>query len=232
MIEIIPAIMPESFNDLRSKMNEVKDFVSFVQIDVMDGFFVPSKSWPYETDGFDSDFEEIVSGKKEMPFLGEIEFEVDLMVSDQEEEVVRWIQAGAGRVIGHVEAVDDIERFIKTALDANVPKDSFLSVDVGLAIGLETPVDVLKPYISDIDFVQFMGIEKIGYQGEEFSEKVLSKISTLRKNFPDLIISVDGGVNEDSASLLIDAGVDRLVSGSEIFGASDKGEIIKKLSSS
>ncbi len=231
MIEIIPAIMPESFNDLRSKMNEVKDFVSFVQIDVMDGFFVPSKSWPYETDGVDSDFEEIVSGKKEMPFLGEIEFEVDLMVSDQEEEVVRWIQAGAGRVIGHVEAVDDVERFIKIALDANVPKDSFLSVDVGLAIGLETSIDVLKPHISDIDFVQFMGIEKIGYQGEEFSERVLSKISSLRKSFPDLVISVDGGVNEDSASLLIDVGVDRLVSGSAIFGASDKGEIIKKLSS-
>ena len=232
MIEIIPAIMPESFNDLRSKMNEVKDFVSFVQIDVMDGFFVPSKSWPYDSDESNSNFEEIVSGKKEMPFLGEIEFEVDLMVTDQEDEVVRWIQAGAGRVIGHVEAIDDIERFIRTSIDANVPKDSFLSVEIGLAIGLETDVDVLKPHIADIDFVQFMGIKSIGYQGEEFSEEVLSKINSLRNKFPDLVLSVDGGVNEDSASLLIDAGVDRLVSGSAIFDADNKREVIKKLSSS
>ena len=230
MIEVIPAIIPKSFEDLRSKMKEVKDIVPLVQIDVMDGFFVPSKSWPYDSAGVDIDFENITSGKDDMPFLNELEFEVDLMITDQEEESVRWIQAGAGRVIGHVEAMDDVERFIKTARDATVPRDSFLSAEVGLALGLETSLDVLDPYIHDIDVVQLMGISKIGYQGEEFNEDVIDRVKSLRLKYPDIKISVDGGVNEDNASFLASAGADRLVSGSAIFESKEKEEVIKKIS--
>ena len=227
MIEIVPAIMPDSLKDLKSKMGEVRGLVSTVQIDVMDGVFVPPKTWPYiNSEGF----EDIVSGREDMPFLNELEFEVDLMVSDQEKEVLDWIKAGARRVVGHVEAMEDIDRFIKTARDATVPSDSFLSAEVGLSLDINTSVDLLIPHIRDVDFVQFMGIARIGYQGEEFDERVLERVSSFRKNFPDLVISVDGGVSEDSASLLIEAGVNRLVSGSAFFESNDKEEIVKRLS--
>ncbi len=230
MTEIIPAIMPESFEDLRSKMGKVRDLVSLVQIDVMDGVFVPPITWPYRSKDID-EFEDVINERKDMPHLKELEFEVDMMVGGQEEEAERWIRAGAKRIIGHIEAMDDAERFIKVTRDASVPKDSFLSTEIGLALGLETSLDVLTPHIPDIDFVQLMGIARIGYQGEEFDERVLERVSSLRKSFPELVISVDGGVDEDSAPLLSRAGANRLVSGSAIFEANDKAEVIKRLSS-
>ena len=72
-----------------------------------------------------------------------------------------------------------------------------------------------------IDFVQFMGIENIGYQGEPFDERVFEKIRELRERFPDTIISVDGGVSLENADKLIEAGANRLVSGSAIFESGD-----------
>ena len=79
------------------------------------------------------------------------------------------------------------------------------------------------------DFVQFMGIKKIGYQGQEFDTEVLDKISDLRKNFPDTIISVDGGVNFENAQDIVEAGVNRLVSGSAIYESDNIREAITEL---
>ena len=148
------------------------------------------------------------------------------MVVHQTEEAVRWIQAGACRVIGHIEGLSDPAEFIRAARDASVPIDSPLSAEVGLAIGIETPLEELYPYVPDIDFIQCMGIARIGYQGEEFDERVIPKICTLREAFPDRIISVDGGVSEESAPRLVEAGVERLVSGSAILEADDKRDAV------
>lgn len=231
MTEIVPAIMPKSFNDLSTKMRQVKGFVSFIQIDVMDGIFVSPRTWPYGTDQ-DGEFESIVSGSEDMPFINELEFEVDLMVIGQEEEVERWIRAGAHRVIGHIEAMESPESFIKAVRDASVPADSPMSVEVGLAFGIETPLAALEPLVFDLDFVQVMGIANIGYQGEEFDERAIERVSSLRSRYPELVITVDGGVDEDSALLLRRAGANRLVSGSAIFGAEDKKDAVRRLSGS
>lgn len=208
-IEIIPAIMPNDFNDLNEKYSQVKDFVNIAQIDVMDGKFVSSKSWPYN----------IIQGLT----LDKIDFdfEVDLMVSNPENVVEEWIKAGAKRVIIHIESVKSIE-------------DVFLKIpsyiEIGIAINTTTPNETIYPLIEKIDFVQFMGIEKIGFQGQAFDERVINKISDLRKNFSRIIISVDGGVSLDTAQKLVKAGASRLVSGSAIFESDDIGKIIKQLS--
>ena len=230
MTEIIPAIMPESLDDLRTNMQKVKDLVSCVQIDVMDGMFVPPVTWPYHLEDSE-EFNNLAEGKIDMPFIKELEFEVDLMVRGQEEEGERWIRAGARRIVGHLEALDDPERFIKALRDAGVSDDSPLFVEIGLAIEPETSLDELYPFIDALDFVQCMGIAEIGYQGQDFDERVIKKVSSLRKSFPKLIISVDGGVDEDSAQILVEAGANRLVSGSAIFEMDDKAEAIKRLSS-
>ena len=231
MTEIVPAIMPKSFNDLSAKMRQVKSIVSCVQIDVMDGIYVSPRTWPYGKDQGE-EFESIVSGSEDMPFINELEFEVDLMVTGQEEEAERWVRAGAGRVIGHIEAADSVESFIKVVRDASVPADSPMSVELGLALEIETPLSVLEPLVFDIDFVQIMGIANVGYQGEEFDERAIERVSALRGMYPNLVITVDGGVDEDSALLLRRAGANRLVSGSAIFGADDKDDAVKRLSAS
>lgn len=210
-VEIIPAIMPKSFEDLNKKYSLVKDFVNTVQIDVMDGKFVPSKNWPYTDD---------IQGKA----LDKInfDFEVDLMVEKPEAVVEGWIQAGAKRVIIHIESTENIEEvFLK------IPSD----VEVGIALNTTTPNEEIYSLIEKIDFVQFMGIEKIGYQGQAFDERVLEKIASLREKYSRVIISVDGAVNLETAPKLIKAGTNRLAVGSAIFNSSNIKETIKQLSS-
>ena len=204
-IEIIPAIMPESFNDLNEKYSLVKEYVTMVQIDVMDGKFVSSKNWPYTAGEI-----------KKIDF----NFEVDLMVLNPENVIDDWIKAGAKRIIIHIESSEKIEEvFLK------IPS----GVEIGIAINTETENENIYPLIERINFVQFMGIEKIGFQGQSQDVRVLKKIADLRRKFSRVIISVDGGVNLESAPVLIQAGANRLVSGSAIFESNDIKRAIERL---
>jgi ribulose-phosphate 3-epimerase len=204
-VEIIPAIMPESFEDLNEKYSLVKDFVQMVQIDVMDGKFVPSKNWPY-----------IQGEENNLPKI-DFDFGMDLMVSDPEAVVEAWIKAGAKRVIIHIESTENIEEvFLK------IPSD----IEVGIALNTTTPNEKIYPLIEKIDFVQFMGIEKIGFQGQGFDERVLDKIADLREKYSRIIISVDGSVNLETAPKLIKAGANRLAVGSALFESDDIKETI------
>ena len=85
---------------------------------------------------------------------------------------------------------------------------------------------------SIIDFVQFMGIDNVGFQHQEFNDQVLEKISDLRGMYPNIHISVDGGVSFDNASELISAGATRLISGSTIFESDDIAKAIDDLAKS
>ena len=71
-----------------------------------------------------------------------------------------------------------------------------------------------------------MGIARIGFQGEPFDERVIEKIKEIKKHYPEMIVSVDGGVSLENAQALIEAGATRLVSGSAIFEDSDISSII------
>jgi len=93
--------------------------------------------------------------------------------------------------------------------------------EIGVAINTSTPIDKIFPLISLLDFVQVMGIERIGFQGEEFDERCLEHVKNLRAKYSDLVIAVDGGVDMGTAELLRNAGADRLVSGSAVFDSED-----------
>jgi ribulose-phosphate 3-epimerase len=73
-----------------------------------------------------------------------------------------------------------------------------------------------------------MSIGHIGFQGQAFDPKVIEKIKEVKEKYPSMIISIDGGVSLDIAKTLINAGANRLVIGSAIFGAEDVGEAISK----
>jgi ribulose-phosphate 3-epimerase len=224
--EIIPAIIPSSFEDMREKASLVKELVAWVQIDVIDGIFVPSVSWPYAPEGI-SAFRDMVSQKQQLPFLDKLNYGIDLMVENPEEEIPKWYSIGARRFIVHIESIknlDILEQIVMQYRKANVS-------EVGIALNIETPIALLEPIMSEIDSVQFMGIARIGYQGEKFDERVIDKIKHLRKRHKDVIISVDGGVSLETASLLIGTGATRLVCGSAIFGSDDKEKTIKILAS-
>ena len=96
-------------------------------------------------------------------------------------------------------------------------------------LNITTPHETLYPFIEQLDFVQFMGIAEIGFQGSTFSESVFAKIEDLRNRYPELIISVDGGVNLEVAKRLVETGVNRIVVGSAIFGKNDREKVERAL---
>lgn len=231
-MEIIPAILPKNFEELETDVGLVTGLVPTVQIDICDGKFVPNITWPYKK--HDENFEAILREERGLPHWENIEYEIDLMVKNPEEDVMRWITAGAARIIIHVESTQH--------LVTTVQKVGSL-VDIGLAINIDTPNEVLAPLLgpgigvdgaevageNHIKFIQCMGIAKIGFQGESFDRRVLEKIATLQKMYPNMPISVDGGVTLENARELRDAGATRLVAGSAIFNTTNQADIVSTI---
>lgn len=225
MIEIIPAIMPDSADDLRAKARKVKDYVGLVQIDIMDGVYVSSKSWPYLQGGTQKDeyFAALMRQDEGLPYWDTLDYELDLMIQAPERHLSEWLPLGASRLIFHIESILDKDLFFRGELfegEARTIAGETI-IEVGLAIDPGTNIQEIFPYVPKVDFVQCMGIAKIGYQGQPFDERALLHIERLRREFPDLTISVDGAVNRNTARVLKDAGVTRLVSGSAIFNSED-----------
>jgi ribulose-phosphate 3-epimerase len=233
MIEIIPAIMPTDFADLCEKASRVKGLVPLAQIDVMDGKFVKSKSWPYREAGNANEAHFLAMGTQDelLPYFDELDYEIDLMIDEPEQYIDEWLPLGASRLIFHIESIRDEVVFWghdvwkKGARDIGGQK----VIEIGLAISPTTPLEALLPHLPKIDLVQCMGIAKIGYQGQPFDEQVLTLINKVRTHAPNMPISVDGGVSLETTPLLRAAGATRLVSGSAVFGAMDTGEAIQAL---
>jgi ribulose-phosphate 3-epimerase len=233
MTEIIPAIIPKSFFDLKDKLGLVAGLVSTAQVDILDGKLTPTTSWPY-LKANDPDFLRIAKEEEGFPYWEELDFECDLMILNTEETVPLWISAGAKRIVVHYESFNsahEVLDFVRNFTEKFGRGDSFFITELGVAINILTPNDFLKPLIPYIDFVQFMGIAEIGIQGAPFDGRVLDKIRALRNTAHNLPISVDGGVNLDSAPKLIGAGASRLVSGSAIFNSDNIADTIDELES-
>ncbi len=228
MTEVIPALLVEDFNELQEKLAQVVKFARAVQIDVCDGKFVSSTSWPMNPSD-EASVEAILNEEEGLPYWDTLDFEFDLMVRNAHEQFEFFTRLGAKRIIFHIEAESNKEKF-KEFLEG---LDMYTrdNIQIGIAINTTTPTDELKNLISLIDFVQCMGIEHIGKQGEPFDERVLNQIKELRKLYPELIISVDGSVNEDTAPLLVEAGANRLVVGSALLHSYDMRETIRSLES-
>lgn len=219
-MEIIPAILPKDFNEVDEKSSFVVGLADTVQIDICDGKFVPSTTWPYKKR--DESFEQIVKEERGMPSWEELDYEFDLMIKDPTEDDVRqWLSAGAKRIVLHAESSLDL-----------TPVMNVLNglVDIGLAVNIQTPLDVIEKYKDKISYVQFMGITKIGFQAQPFDPRVLEKIKECKEKYPELAIQVDGGVSLATAEQLSKAGADRLVVGSVLFGSDNIVDTYRKLS--
>ena len=219
MIEVIPAILPKNYEELKNEIALVRGVAKFVQIDICDGVFVKNITWPFLGAGFDEHFKKILNGEEGMPFWEDIDFELDLMVANAVENFDLYTKLGAKRIIFHLEAVGNIEEF-KNFLEG---VDIYIkdSIQMGVAINPSTSLEQLFPLIAQVDFVQCMGNDKIGYHGVELDEKIYEKIKILREKYPDIPIAVDIGVNERTIPILIKAGATKLVAGSAIFNSSD-----------
>lgn len=224
MTEIIPAILASDFSELKEKLAKFVNIAKIVQIDICDGKFTPSISWPmYKND--QESVQAILNEEEGMPFWEDMNFEFDLMVLNAHKQFDFFIRLGAKRIIFHLEAETetDFKEFLESL-------DSYLkdNIDIGICINTTTNINKLDPFINLVDFVQLMGIEKIGFQGEPFDDRVLAQIKNIKMKYPEIKISIDGSVNENTAKSLLEAGADRLVMGSALLNSYDIRDTLKK----
>ena len=183
MAEIIPAILTRSYEDLKNKIASVKDVVPLVQIDICDGIYTKNMTWPFLSkpeegsdedflnNSFDNHFLKILNEEEGLPFWEDVDFELDLMVANAMENFDIYSKLGPKSIVFHLEAMADVEEFKNFLEGIDVYTRDIIKI--GVAINVSTPVEKIFPVISYIDFVQVMGIENIGFQGEEFNEKCL-----------------------------------------------------------
>lgn len=216
MSEIIPAILEKNFSEIKNKLTFLRGRAKCVQLDFCDGLFVPNQTWPFSSGGFqDYDFQKILNEEEGMPFWEDFDFEFDLMVSDAVENFDIYMKLGPKRIIFHLGAqksLKEFEHFLE-GLDMYI-RDN---VEIGLAFNPNDDLKVITQLSSKVDFLQCMGIDKVGFQDQKFNNKVIENIKFLKNNLPGVVLSVDGGVNLENIEALLEAGVDRLTVGSGIW---------------
>jgi ribulose-phosphate 3-epimerase len=141
-------------------------------------------------------------------------FETHLMVKGPIELAKIWIEEGAQRIIAHT-----LPREILELRDV---------VEIGLGVELHIPLEEIYEELEHVDFVNLMSIKEIGKQGNKFEPEIFDRIKELKREFPQVVISVDGGVKLDNYKELFLAGADRLIVGSAIFGSGDPAESFEK----
>lgn len=214
MSPIIPAVIPESLHDLEKFFSTVSPFTKDVQVDVVDGQFVPFTSWPFREG-------DSISSLKEFTEIFQIE--LDLMVLHPEEVVETYLKTGAQSVVIHIESTRDLRSI-------HALKEHY-DFQLGLSLNNDTDLEELTSVIAYADYVQCMGIKKIGAQGQPFDARVLDRIRALKKNFETLPVSVDGSVNHETLPLIVAAGADRCAVGSALLKAENPSETYEVLCS-
>ena len=212
---IAPSILAANFYDIKSDLKILKKAkTEWLHFDVMDGHFVNNISFGIPV---------FVALKPYHDFFND----VHIMVSDPLKWGVEFAKNGADLVTFHIEAVDCIDSAIVVidAIRANGAK-------VGISIKPSTDVRVLKELLPRVDLVLVMSVEP-GFGGQGFLDSALEKISWLRKeinrNDYNLLIEVDGGINDVTASLVRKAGADVLVAGSYLLKSDNLNERVKLL---
>lgn len=144
-------------------------------------------------------------------FKTRVRLEAHLMIEKPEEVIDEWLEV-VDRVIVHYEATNNISEGKR----------------IGLAINPETSIDVVKPFLNNLDLVLCMTVNP-GWGGQEFQQGTLDKIKALRKLWPDGNIEVDGGINPETAKKTIKAGANLICAGTYIFKSKNIKEAIEKL---
>ncbi|MFA6969029.1 MAG: hypothetical protein WC217_00305 [Candidatus Paceibacterota bacterium] len=222
---VVPAVLPSSLEELKEKLALFARIssVNRIQIDVVDGRFVGPASWPYTAP---AELQAMIKRSEMLPRLDSIEYEIDLMCLDAADAAKDWLALGATRLTFHAETATDLPKFMTT-----VRRDYGGVISFGLAINIASDLALIEPCLDDIDYVQFMGIAKIGQQGQPFDRRVLEKVRMFRIRHPDILVQVDGGLSLPSARQLVALGVSSLVVGSGILRASDPAAEVEKFES-
>ncbi|WP_169543911.1 ribulose-phosphate 3-epimerase [Sneathiella aquimaris] len=202
-VRIAPSILAADFATLGAEVAAIDAAgADYIHIDIMDGHFVPNIS-------FGPAITKAVRGYSNKPF------DCHLMISPVDPYIPEFVEAGADIITLHQEAGAHLHRSIQLVKAAGIK--------VGVSLNPATPAATLEHVLEEIDLVLVMSVNP-GFGGQKFIPSQLDKIRTLRamidESGRDIDLEVDGGINAETAPLVIDAGADLLVAGSAAFKGS------------
>lgn len=211
---IAPSILAADFANLEKEIAMVNESAAdWLHVDVMDGVFVPNIS-------FGLPVVQAMKRHTKKPM------DVHLMIVQPERYVESFRQAGAEVISIHIEACPHLHR--------NIQQIKALGCKAGVAINPHTSVSLLADVAQDIDLVCLMSVNP-GFGGQKFIENTYDKVKALKALLKErnskALIEIDGGVNQQNAKPLIDAGADVLVAGNFVFSAANPKEVIQRLKS-
>ncbi len=207
-ILVSPSILNVEQDKLFKVSSDLQKFgADWLHCDVMDGVFVPNVA-------LGLDYIRNLHQKVSLPL------DVHLMVTSPLDVVEDYVKAGASIITIHSNTDSDVAKTAQRIRN--------FGAKVGIAVNPEVAVEELLPYADLIDMVLIMSV-KPGFGGQKFMPSCIEKIRAARKLFPNKLIQVDGGINAETAKLVVDAGANVLVAGSFIVFAEDKAEAISKL---
>ena len=205
MVEIIPSINVDNFEEAVWRIKLVEPYVSWVHLDISDGVFTKHVGWhnPSDLIGFDT----------------KVKIEVHLMVDKPEKKIDEWLLTTVSRFIFHQEATKNHDLIIKKIHDAGK--------EAGVAIKPDTPWLKLFPYFGKVEVLQFLAVSP-GPSGQILNEEILHKSTHVQGICHPCKIEIDGGVNLENAPKLTKEGADILVAGKAIFESKDPVDAIEK----
>ncbi len=219
---VVPAVLPSSYADLEEKLAFFARLPSVerIQIDVVDGTFAEPPSWPFVAP---HELREMVARGELLPHLDCIAYEIDLMCAHAEQIAGDWLSLGATRLTFHAESTTNLPRLLATARGCYGGGGGFVSslISFGVALNIASDLALIEQVLDEVEYVQFMGIARIGRQGQPFDRRVFEKVRVFHKRHPQVPIQVDGGISLASASELVPLGVSTLVVGSALLQAED-----------
>lgn len=211
---VSPSLLAADFLNLRNDVEMINSSeADWLHMDIMDGSFVPNISFGFPV------LEAVASISKKP-------LDVHFMIVSPERYIKQTAALGAMLMNVHYEACTHLHRTVEEIHHAGMK--------AGVTLNPSTPVSMLEDIIKDVDLVLLMSVNP-GFGGQKFIENTISKVTALREMIArkgaHALIEVDGGVQDETAPRLVNAGVDVLVSGSHIFKSADPHETIKRLKS-